>query len=412
MDDIIIIGASFAGLSLAHHLPEDYKILIIERKASLRSNFESTGLITQATRDHLAGFVDVDKFIPNKITTIGVFSPDYDKHFFSSNDRPWIYSTDTPSLISEMAETVPDNARIEKAAVFSSFSIKNDSKYPVEVEYEKDGQRYKVAAKFLVGADGANSRVAAGDARLSQNKKFLAGLEKVFYGNICFGPNPQATVYHFWFGAFSLGYGGWLSPTIIDGRPAFRVGLAKLEKDIKDLKKLDAFIEILKNKGIVKAESEAISTFGSLIPIGGVLPEIFTEHVLLLGDAAGFCGAFAADGIKGAVLSGKVAAKLLPPHLNGNKTSLLKFKDEMQKFNKLMTYYKKQKFYRWLWNRMKRDRTFHSMYDLIAEHKDDFLAHFCDSKDNAKSLARIAITPKNFTKAAKYALYVLMDIIY
>ena len=57
--DIIIVGASFSGLSLAHHLPKNLKILVVDRKPKLNATIESTGLITQATYDMLDSFCDV-----------------------------------------------------------------------------------------------------------------------------------------------------------------------------------------------------------------------------------------------------------------------------------------------------------------------------------------------------------------
>ena len=412
--DIVIIGASFAGLTLAHHLPKTYKVLIIDQKRKIDAGVESTGLITEATYQLLKKFTDIERFTPNKITTISVVSPDYGKYFFSHTKEPWIYSTDTPRLVAHITETLPDNINVRLDSLFKSAHIKKGENYPVKIKYSEKGEAKEISAKFLVGADGAHSDVAKNNPNLSVNKKFLAGLEKVFHGNINFGEHSENTVYHFWFGEFSLGYGGWLSPTVIDGKKAFRVGLAKLEKGIKKLNKLDNFIEILKEKGIIEIveHAKSIYTFGSLIPINGVLKNVHDNYTLLLGDAAGLCGAFAADGIKGAVVSGKVAAKLIPEYLEGDKKILKKYKSEINKYQKLMRYYRKQRFYRWIWDRMKRDRTFHGMYDLIENEKDHFLDQFCDSKDNAKSLSRTILTWKNLPKLIKYAVLILVDMVF
>src|SRR3989338_1206773 len=96
--DVVIVGASFAGLTLGHHLPQGLRTIILDRKTRLDTAIETTGLITEATRELFKQFCDVDRFIPNRITTIGVVSPDYNKYFFSHTEKPWIYSTDTPLL--------------------------------------------------------------------------------------------------------------------------------------------------------------------------------------------------------------------------------------------------------------------------------------------------------------------------
>jgi flavin-dependent dehydrogenase len=266
----------------------------------------------------------------------------------------------------------------------------------------------------LVGADGSHSTVAKLNSNLSQNKRFLAGHEKVFFGDILFGDHPDSTIYHFWFGEFSLGYGGWLSPTIIEGKKAFRLGLAKLEKDVKDIKKIDEFIRILQEKKIIRIDgdpSKPIVAFGHLIPLGGVLPKVYDKHTLLIGDAAGFCGAFAADGIKGAIVSGKVAGELIPKYLAGDINAFSQYHTKIEEYNNLITYYKKQVFYRWLWDQMKSDRTFHAMFDVIARQKDSFLYQFCDSKDKRKSLVRIVLKVRNIPALMKYGWYVMMDML-
>ena len=413
MYDIVIIGASFAGLTLAHHLPENLKVLIIEKKSRFDSGVESTGLITEATRQQFLSFCPIDNFIPNKIDTIGVVSPDYDKYFFSSTKKPWIYSTDTPKLLEHLARTVPSNVTVELNCQFKSSSINPREPFTVNVKYTNSKEEKTCVARFLVGADGARSTVAKANPALSQNKKFLAGLEKVFYGEINFGPKPKSTVYHFWFGDFSLGYGGWLSPTIINGQAAFRVGLAKLDKDTKDLSRLNDFIKILVDKKIIAIKEPALSlyTFGSFIPISGALKNLTADHTLLIGDAAGLCGAFAADGIKGAVISGKIAAELIPRYLNGETSALEELKPRLEKDYKLLTYYRKQQFYRWLWNQMKRNRTYDAMYDVIAEEKEGFLAQFCDSKDSATSLLKVILKVKHLPKLIKYAWFIFLDML-
>lgn len=416
--DIVIIGASFSGLTLAHHLPSHLKVLIVDRKKTLDYFVESTGLITQATKDLFAGFVDVDRFIPNRITTISVIAPDFKKMFFSSTQKPWIYSTDTPNLIKEIEMTLPKNVELRIQNVFQKYSLNENENYPLKIQLTstKNNSSQKkinfVRAKFLVGADGSRSTVAESNPKLSKNKHFLAAWEKVFYGNILLGEQPKNTVYHFWFGKFSLGYGGWLSPTLIEKKPAFRIGLAKLAKDAKNLKRVNDFIKILLDKKMIQInEKKEILSFASMVPIGGPLKNIYDKHTLLIGDAAGFCGPFAADGIKGSLVSGIVASKLLTQRLEGNKKALHNFHKEIEKYNKLMTYYKKQLLYRFLWNRMKSNRTFDAMFDAIAREKDHFLDQFCDSKDKNKSLLQVVLRWKNIPLLIRYGFFLCWDML-
>lgn len=410
--DVVVVGASFSGLTLGHHLPQSCKVIIIDRKPSLDTAIETTGLITQATYDLFKGFCDVDSYIPNRVNAIGVVGPDFKKSFFSQTDQPWIYTTDTPQLVRHISETLPTNVELKLSAAVLSYEICEGDEYPVHLVYQVGREKHKLRAKFLVGADGSHSIVGARNLRLSKNKKFLAAQEKVFYGEITFGPQPESTVYHYWFGEFSLGYGGWLSPTTLNGRKAFRLGLAKEMRDASDLKRVNDFIDILKERKMIKiADEQCAVSFAHLIPIGGALKNISDGPTLLIGDAAGFCGAFAADGIKGALLSGKIAGRLIPQYLDGDLHALNGFHKEMQAQNKMMSYYKKQLLYRWIWEVMKSNRTFDALFDLIARQKEGFLNQFCDSKDRHKSLMSVVLRFENIPALIKYSWYMVMDLL-
>jgi len=411
--DVIIIGASFSGLTLAHHLPGNLDVVVIDRKTRLNDGVESTGLITTATHNELKSFTDVERFEPNDVTSICVVAPDYKKHFFSSTAEPWMYTTDTPELLKHMAETVPAHVDIRLGSGLVSYIIEDGVEYPVHVTYLHNGEKKELRAKFLVGTDGSKSTVARLHHRLSQNEKFLAGHEKVFYGDIHLGDRPEQSVYHFWFGEFSLGYGGWLSPTIIDGKNAFRVGLAKLHgQERKGIREVSRFIEILQEKKIITIDPEhpeSVYGFGHLIPIGGVLERITDQHVMLLGDAAGLCGAFAADGIKGAVLSGKIAASMIPEYLSGDEGVLEEYRDRIEGCGGMMSYYRRQVLYRRVWEMMKSDRSFFALYDIVERQKEQFLNQYCDNKDRGKSLARVVLRPKNTWALLLFSWSIFMD---
>lgn len=97
--DVVVVGASFAGLTFAHHVPKNWKVLVIDLKPEPGSTVESTGLITTATRDEFRAFFDIDRHITNPITGICVVAPKYEDRFVSHVEQPWIFQTDTKALI-------------------------------------------------------------------------------------------------------------------------------------------------------------------------------------------------------------------------------------------------------------------------------------------------------------------------
>jgi len=418
--DVVIVGGSFSGLTLAHHLPKHYKVLVVEAKPTAGATVESTGLITEHTRQEFLSFFDVNKHITNNITAIGVVAPSFDDFFFSHTKEPWIYQTDTRGLMKDLAAQLPSNVTLRTSTVFTGadkVAGEGDAaKHAVqEVHLMHQGKKYSVECKFLVGADGGHSKVASVVHGLDQNKQFLFGYEQVFFGEVHLGPCPEETIYHFWFGEFSLGYGGWLSPTVVNGRKAFRIGLAKLMRDRGDaLDLMKKFTKLLLERGTITIEGDPLKPdyiFGSHIPIGGMLKKIHHGNVLLVGDAAGFCGAFAADGIKGSVISGKEGAKVIDRFLKGDGEALKEMKPAMNKHNNLLNYYKKQLRYRMIWDMMKRNRTFKAMYKVIEGEKDHFLEQFCDSKDKRRSLAWTVLKLKHVPKLTVYSWFILMDLL-
>lgn len=412
--DIVICGSSFAGLTLAKHLPTHFKILIIDRKPTIGSSVESTGLITEHTRAIFARFFEIDKYITNPITSIAVIASNFDDYFISQTDHNWIYQTDTRELVKALAQSLPANVTVMAGCALESYQKEGKT---ITLQLKQKGAGATITTQFLVGSDGGHSKVAEGNPKLSKNSRYLFGIEQVYHGHVHLGPHPEKTIYHFWFGEFSLGYGGWLSPTIIEGKAAFRLGLAKLYG--KDMQQsgalLQAFVKKLVEKNIITIDppgAKPIYAFGSAIPLTGALKNIVDDNIILLGDAAGLCGAFAADGIKGAIVSGIESAQLIKSYFEGKPFTSADLQTKINSYNQLMHYYKKQLRYRWIWDQMKRNDTFDAMFKVIQAEKDNFLNQFCDSKDKRSSLMWTVLKVRHFFKLVRYSLLVVRDMLF
>lgn len=410
--DVVIIGGSFAGLSLAHHLPPSLRVLIVEAKPTCGATVESTGLITGRTRDEFRAFFDVDRYITNPITSICVVAPDFQTNFVAKTAQPWIYQTDTRGFVQALAARLGSNVITRASTVFHG--VEAETADGVTITVQSVGKaRETVRTRILIGADGGRSRVAQSVPGLDRNTKFLFAFEAVVYGTVRLGPEPEKTIYHYWFGEFSLGYGGWLSPTVHDGRPAIRIGLAKEMRDKGEVRALlDAFIaETAKRGHIVLDEErrEPAYVFGSLIPIGGPRLRTYKGNVLLIGDAAGYCGAFAADGIKGSVVSGKEAAALIVARLAG-KGDFSGLERAMDAHDGLIGYYRRQVRYRLVWDLMRSDRSFWAMFNIIKKEKEHFLDQFCDSKDKRRSLAWVVLKWRHLPALVWYAFCLALDV--
>ncbi len=425
--DIIIVGASFAWLTFAHHISSKYKILIIDKKEQLNSQMESTWLITQWTKDLLDEFIpEVNNYITNKINSIGIVNSQYSQNFFSHTPKPWIYTTDTPNLLKHIANQLPSNIEIRTNTTF--INVKDNSVIPAKagnqskkIPFKKNTKRSLFVTikqwsetkilntKFLIWADGSRSEVAK-KTWLDQNTKHLIWLEKALEWEILLWNHPKSCIYHCWFWEFSLGYSWWLSPSILNGKEIIRIGLAKLENWAKDLHKIDEFIKVLEKQNIIKLKNRnALEMYAWSIPIWWPLSKVSNSYCLLLWDAAWLCGAFAADGIKWAIVSGKVGARIVDKYLQWNKKALKNYKKDIQKESWLIKYFYKQLFYRFCRDSMKSNKTFDSLFEIVKKNSGTFLHQFCDSKDKGSSLLNIILSIKNIKLLFKFIRFVILD---
>lgn len=411
--DIIIVWASFAWLATAYSLDPSCKVLVIDQQHYDHKKTETTWLITQDTKDLFDTFLDTAPHITNAITHIWVVDTSFQNNFFSETKDPWIYSTDTPALISEFSNTVDtlDNCTVQWSTKVTSIEHHT---WIVSIHCTQWWVEKTYTSRYVVGWDGSHSLVAR-ECGLSTHSNYLIWKEYVYYGDITLWEQPKSSVYHFWFGEFSLGYGWRLSPTTRNGKAAFRLWLAKNKKDARETKLLDQFVQRLIDEKIISINwwvSDYEESYIWIIPIGWVLKDLSNDHAVLVWDAAWFCWAFAADGIKWALLSWIESAKCIQNYLQWDTKAFKTYLPMMNSHNRLMRYYKKQVFYRRLRDQMKSNRTFDQLFKIIKNEKETFLYQFCDSKDRHKSLPSIVLKWRNLRDLVVYGWYVLVDMVW
>lgn len=173
----------------------------------------------------------------------------------------------------------------------------------VEVETSAGGVTVRTGTGFyrgriLIGADGVNSAVARTVrppftkrdlgfcvcSEIPVDRKFPGGSVEIYHG-----PTPMS--YGWVFPkkeTVSAGIGGWLC-----GIPGT----------------VQAFRNFLRDRGLPE-ESRAR---GHHIPLGGLSHPTVADGVILAGDAAGFADPFTGEGIRYAIASGQLAARVAAP---------------------------------------------------------------------------------------------------
>jgi flavin-dependent dehydrogenase len=160
-----------------------------------------------------------------------------------------------------------------------------------------------IRARYLVGADGARSRVARCFG-LGTNRRTLVGVEAEFEG--IEGVDPER-LHCFLDSSLSPGYIGWAVP----GVGVTQIGLAGR---LGEKPSTDALIDKL--RGVFGFENARIVERRSgPIPVGGAVRPFAAERVLLVGDAAGLVSPLTAGGIHPAFRYGRRAAQVISDYL-------------------------------------------------------------------------------------------------
>ena len=172
-----------------------------------------------------------------------------------------------------------------------------------------------VRARFVVGADGARSRVAR-DLGLDVNRRFLVGAEIVHP----IAPGATTPAFHCVLDPrIAPGYVGWV---IDDGRYA-HVGVAgypdAMSAGIR--RSLDAFAADAPGRA---ATAGPVQRRGGPIPVGGVLRRLACPAGLLVGDAAGAVSPLTAGGLDPCLRLSELAATVAAGYLRTGDQRVLR----------------------------------------------------------------------------------------
>ncbi|MFD1936192.1 NAD(P)/FAD-dependent oxidoreductase [Nonomuraea mangrovi] len=293
--DVLVVGAGLAGLHTARLLARQrLKVMVVDRRRSLSTGIRTTGIFVRRTLDdfdlpdHLLGpgVRDVLLYPPSRRAPIRLAS---DRDEYRVADMAAVYEH-----ARRAAESAGARVLLGVRYVDASMGV---------VRFAGAGP---VTARFVVGADGARSRVAR-DLGLDVNRRFLVGAELVH--PIASGTTTPA--FHCVLDPrVAPGYLGWV---IDDGRHA-HVGVAgypeAMRTGIRHL--LDAFAADAPGRA---APAGQVERRGGPIPVGGVLRRLACPAGLLVGDAAGAVSPLTAGGLDPCLRMSELAAAVAAGYL-------------------------------------------------------------------------------------------------
>ncbi|WP_440088191.1 FAD-dependent oxidoreductase [Streptosporangium sp. LJ11] len=293
--DVLVVGAGLAGLRTARLLARrGLSVTVVDRRRSLSTGIRTTGIFVRRTLedfdvpDHLLGpgIRDVLLYPPSRRAPIRLTS---DRDEYRVADMAAVYEHEHRAAESAGARVLLGVRYVDASMGFVRF----------------EGAE-PVTARFVVGADGARSRVAR-DLGLDVNRRFLVGAEIVHP----IAPGTAIPAFHCVLDPrIAPGYLGWV---IDDGRYA-HVGVAgypnAMRTGVRHL--LDAFAADAPG---ATPPAGPVERRGGPIPVGGVLRRLACPAGLLVGDAAGAVSPLTAGGLDPCLRMSELAAAVTAGYL-------------------------------------------------------------------------------------------------
>jgi flavin-dependent dehydrogenase len=305
--DVLVVGAGLAGLRTAELLARrDLNVLVVDRRRSLSAGIRTTGIFVRRTLDD---FDLPEHLLGPGVRDVLLYPP-------SRRDPVRLTSDRDEYRVADMA-AVYEHAR--RAAESAGARVRLGVRYAgASRGIARFAGADPVTARFIVGADGARSRVAR-DLGLDVNRRLLVGAEIVHP----VAPGGTAPAFHCVLDPrIAPGYLAWV---IDDGRHA-HVGVAgyptAMRSGIRHL--LDAFAADAPGRA---APTGPVERRGGPIPVGGVLRRLACPAGLLVGDAAGAVSPLTAGGLDPCLRMSDLAAAVAARYLRTGDERALRHYD-------------------------------------------------------------------------------------
>lgn len=292
--DVLVVGAGMAGLRTATLLARaGHDVLLIDRRPALARPVRTTGIFVRRTLDD---FALPAEFLGPAIRRVALYPPLPGRPVVLTSPRDEFRVGDMGPLYAAMGdEARAAGVRVALGTRFTAWGTNT------ALVSGPEGPAV-VRARFLVGADGARSRVAR-MLGLDVNRRFLVGAEQVHPTS----PTGEPTFHCVLDPHLAPGYLAWV---VDDGRHA-HIGLAGRPDRYRHGIRAALAEFRTQAAGLIPRATGPTEHRAGLIPVGGVLDRIACGDGLLVGDAAGAVSPLTAGGLDPCLRLSDLAADLL-----------------------------------------------------------------------------------------------------
>lgn len=307
--DVTIIGAGLAGLQCARLLArQGLDVLLVDRKNSLDQKIHTTGIFVRRT---LVDFDIPDDCLGPPIKHVTLYSPAHcSLELVSQHDEfrigrmGQLYQRYLQQCLLAGVHWLPQTSYLSHSAADGKLTL----------ELSSGSSTRSITTRYLIGADGARSRVAR-DLKLELNREWIVGVESVFREAVLDGPSRLLC---FLDPKLAPGYIAWIAH---DGEET-HLGVGGYPSLFDPTAALQEFRSRV--AGIVDLRSATqIEARAGLIPVGGVLRNIANSTGLLTGDAAGAVSPLTAGGLDPCMRLSAFAASVVTEYLSTGDVRVL-----------------------------------------------------------------------------------------
>ena len=300
--DLIIVGASFAGAACAIAAAQyGLRVCVLERKRDPGLKLHTTGIIVKEAAER-TWLNRVPAELVRKVERVRLYAPSLRDLALQVPDY-YFLTTDTPNLMRWLAREMLDQGVDLRLA--HSFTEADRAPH-----HSRGAWRVPEIgrAHWLIGADGAKSRVAQRTG-LGAVRDFLYGVEYEFAGLELREPDA---LHCFISKSLAPGYIGWAtqSPCGVQFGLAFRHRPART--GVPDI---DALRRAVGGRLGIPDTLAPSATRAGLIPCGGPVAPLARNGAILTGDAAGIVSPVTAGGIHSAWQHGWAIGAAIARHL-------------------------------------------------------------------------------------------------
>ena len=296
--DIVVVGASFGGAACALAAAQfGLRVCVLERKRDPGIKLHTTGIVVREAAQG-TWLSRLPPHLVHRADGVRLYAPGLRAMRLARPDG-WFLTTDTPNVMRWLAD------ELREAGVALRLGTPFQHAARIDAGWRVEGAG---STRFLVGADGAKSRVAERTG-LGRVRDFLYGVEYEFDGMRL---EAGGDLHCFLTKTYAPGYIGWAA----QGPTGVQLGLARRHRSARTpAPDLAGFMRHVAPALGLSGDARPDAIRAGLVPCGGPIRDIARDGAILTGDAAGIVSPLTAGGIHSAWRHGWAVGEAIARHL-------------------------------------------------------------------------------------------------